>query len=133
MTMTKSIATILLIAAALPLASFGQAVQRTVRIAAFNSDGGAVTSVVLAVSAGADALTLYAVHGAADHGADMTAWDSIDSVATVPASESEETFNYPISRPHGAVYRFILASVNAPFKKQLAFLQSTGSQHFILV
>ena len=120
--------------AALPLASFGQAVQRTVRIAAVNSEDGVVTSVDLAVSAGADALTLYAVHGAADHGADMTAWDSIDSVATVPASESEEIFNYPISRPHGAVYRFILVSVDTPanFKKQLAFLKSTGSQYFIL-
>ena len=105
---------------------------RTVRIAAVNSEDGRVTSVDLAVSAGADAITLYAVHGAVDHGADMTAWDSVDSVATVPASESEETINYPISRPYGAVYRFMLASVNAPFKKQLAFLQSTGSQHFIL-
>ena len=118
--------------AALPQATFGEPSQRTVRIAAVNSEDGKVTSVDLAVSAGADALTLYAVHGAADHGADMTAWDSIDSVATVPASESEETFNYPISRPHGAVYRFMLASVNAPFKKQLAFLKSTGSQYFIL-
>ena len=120
--------------AALPQATFGEPSQRTVRIAAVNSEGGVVTSVDLAVSAGADALTLYAVHGAADHGADMTAWDSIDSVAAVPASESEEIFNYPISRPHGAVYRFILVSVDTPanFKKQLAFLQSTGSQHFIL-
>ena len=59
MTMTKSIATILLFSAvSLPLASFGQAVQRKVRIAAFNSDGGAVTSVVLAVSAGAEKISL---------------------------------------------------------------------------
>ena len=133
--MTKSIATILLFSAvSLPLASFGQAVQRTVRIAAVNSEGGVVTSVDLAVSAGAEEISLYAVHGAVDQGSDMTAWDSIDSVATVPASESEEIFNYPISRPHGAVYRFILVSVDTPanFKKQLAFLRSTGSQHFIL-
>lgn len=131
--MTKSIATILLFSAvSLPLASFGQAVQRTVRIAAVNSDGGAVTSVVLAVSAGADEISLYAVHGAADHGADMNAWYSVDSVATVPASESEEIFNYPVSSPLDAFYRFMLASVEAPFKKQLAFLKSTGSQYFIL-
>ena len=124
--------------AALPQATFGEPSQRTVRIAAVNSENGMVTSVDLAVSAGADAITLYAVHGAADHGADMNAWDAVDSVATVPASESEETFNYPISRPHGAVYRFLLATVDTPahFKKQLAFLKSTGSsagsQHFIL-
>ena len=131
--MTKSIATILMFAAvSLPLASFGQAVKRTVRIAAVNSEGGVVTSVDLAVSAGADPISLYAVHGAADHGADMNAWDAVDSVATVPASESEETVNYPIRQPYDAVYRFMLASVEAPFKKQLAFLKSTGSQHFIL-
>ena len=133
MTMTKSIATILLLAAtALPLASFGQAVQRTVRIAAINSEGGVVTSVDLAVSAGADAISLYAVHGAVDHGSDMNAWDTVDSVATVPASESEQTFNYAIVRPHDALYRFMLASFNPPFKKQLAFLKSSGSQYFIL-
>ena len=131
--MTKSIATILLFSAfSLPLASFGQAVQRTVRIAAVNSEGGVVTSVDLAVSAGAEAITLYAVHGAADHGADMNAWDAVDPVATVPASESEETVNYPIRQPYDAVYRFMLASIEAPFKKQLAFLKSDGSQYFIL-
>ena len=131
--MTKSIATILMFAAvSLPLASFGQAVQRTVRIAAFNSDGGAVTSIVLAVSAGAEEISLYAVHGAVDHGSDMNAWDTVDSVATVPASESEQTFNYAIARPHDAFYRFILASFTPPFKKQLAFLKSSGSQYFIL-
>ena len=128
-----SIAACLLIAvAALPCETLAQGSSRTVRIAAFNSDGGAVTSVVLAVSAGADAITLYAVHGAVDHGSDMNAWDTVDSVATVPASESEEIFNYPVSRPHDAFYRFMLASVEAPFKKQLAFLKSDGSQHFIL-
>ena len=105
---------------------------RTVRIAAVNSEGGVVTSVDLAVSAGADAITLYAVHGAADHGADMNAWDAVDSVATVPASESEEIFNYPVSSPHDAFYRFMLATVTPPFKKQLALLKSTGSQYFIL-
>ena len=131
--MTKSIATILLFSAvSLPLASFGQAVQRTVRIAAINSEGGVVTSVDLAVSAGADAISLYAVHGAVDHGSDMNAWDTVDSVATVPASESEQTFNYAIVRPHDALYRFMLASFNPPFKKQLAFLKSSGSQYFIL-
>ena len=123
---------LLIAVAALPCETLAQGSSRTVRIAAVNSEGGRVTSVDLAVSAGADAITLYAVHGAVDHGADMTAWDSVDSVATVPASESEETINYPISRPYGAVYRFMLASVEAPFKKQLAFLKSTGSQHFIL-
>ena len=86
----------------------------------------------LAVSAGAEAITLYAVHGAADHGADMNAWDAVDPVATVPASESEETVNYPIRQPYDAVYRFMLASIEAPFKKQLAFLKSDGSQYFIL-
>ena len=126
------LACLLIAAAALPCETLAQGSSRTVRIAAVNSEGGRVTSVDLAVSAGADAIALYAVHGAVDHGADMTAWDSVDSVATVPASESEETINYPISRPYGAVYRFMLASVNAPFKKQLAFLKSTGSQHFIL-
>ena len=131
--MTKSIATILLFSAvSLPLASFDQAVQRTVRIAAFNSDEGAVTSVVLAVSAGAEEISLYAVHGAVDHGSDMNAWDTVDSVATVPASESEQTFNYAIVRPHDAFYRFMLASFTPPFKKQLAFLKSSGSQYFIL-
>lgn len=123
---------LMLAAASLSSETLAQGSSRTVRIAAVNSEGGVVTSVDLAVSAGADALTLYAVHGAVDHGADMNAWDSIDSVAAVPASESEEIFNYQVSRPHGAVYRFMLASVNAPFKKQLAFLKSTGSQHFIL-
>ena len=44
--------------AALPLATFGQAVQRTVRIAAVNSEGGVVTSVDLAVSAGAEEISL---------------------------------------------------------------------------
>lgn len=126
------LACLLIAVAALPCETLAQGSSRTVRIAAVNSEDGRVTSVDLAVSAGADALTLYAVHGAADQGADMNAWDSVDSVATVPASESEETINYPISRPYGAVYRFMLASVNAPFKKQLAFLKSTGSQHFIL-
>ena len=106
--------------------------SRTVRIAAVNYEGGVAASVDLAVSAGADEISLYAVHGAADHGADMNAWDSVDSVATVPASESEEIFNYPVSSPRDAFYRFMLASVEAPFKKQLAFLKSTGSQHFIL-
>ena len=106
--------------------------SRSVRIAAVNSQGGVATSVSLAVSAGADPISLYAVHGAADHGADMDAWDSVDSVATVPASESEEIVNYPISRPHGAFYRFMLATVTPPFKKQLAFLKSDGTQHFIL-
>lgn len=132
---TESIAVCLMLAAAaLPCETLAQGSSRTVRIAAVNSQGGSVTSVDLAVSAGADALTLYAVHGATDHGADMNAWDSVDSGVTVPACESEETINYPISRPHGAVYRFLLASVDTPdhFKKQLAFLKSTGSQHFIL-
>lgn len=133
MTMTKSIATILLFSAfSLPLASFGQAVQRTVRIAAVNSEGGVVTSVDLAVSAGADEISLYAVRGAVDQGPDMNAWDTVDSVATVPASESEQTFNYAIVRPHDAFYRFMLASFTPPFKKQLAFLKSSGSQYFIL-
>lgn len=126
------LACLLIAVAALPCETLAQGSSRTVRIAAVNSEGGKVTSVDLAVSAGADAIALYAVHGAADHGADMNAWDSVDSVATVPASESEEIFNYPVSRPHDAFYRFMLASVEAPFKKQLAFLKSTGSQHFIL-
>ena len=131
--MTKSIATILMFAAvSLPLASFGQAVQRTVRIAAVNSEGGVVTSVDLAVSAGADEISLYAVRGAVDQGPDMNAWDTIDSVATVPASENELTYNYPVSQPFDAAYRFALASYTLPFKKQLAFLKSTGSQYFIL-
>ena len=118
MTMTKSIATILLFSAvSLPLASFGQAVQRTVRIAAVNSDGGAETSVVLAVSAGADEISLYAVRGAVDQGPDMNAWDAVDPVATVPASESDEIFNYPVSSPHDAFYRFMPATVTPPFKK----------------
>ena len=129
----KCISAFLMIAvASLSSETLAQVSSRTVRIAAVNSEGGRVTSVDLAVSAGADAITLYAVHGAADHGADMNAWDTIDSVATVPASESEEIFNYPVSRPHDAFYRFMLASVEAPFKKQLAFLKSTGSQYFIL-
>ena len=106
--------------------------SRTVRIAAVNYEGGVVTSVDLAVSAGADAISLYAVHGAVDHGSDMNAWDTVDSVATVPASESEQTFNYAIVRPHDAFYRFMLASFTPPFKKQLAFLKSSGSQYFIL-
>ena len=106
--------------------------SRTVRIAAVNSEGGVVTSVDLAVSAGADEISLYAVRGAVDQGPDMNAWDTIDSVATVPASESEEIFNYPVSSPHDAFYRFMLATVTPPFKKQLALLKSTGSQYFIL-
>lgn len=126
------LACLLIAVAALPCETLAQGPSRTVRIAAVNSEDGRVTSVDLAVSAGADAITLYAVHGAVDHGADMTAWDSVDSVATVPANESEEIFNYPVSRPHDAFYRFMLASVEAPFKKQLAFLKSDGSQHFIL-
>ena len=129
----KSISAFLMLAvAALSSETLAQGSSRTVRIAAVNSEDGRVTSVDLAVSAGADALTLYAVHGAADHGVDMNAWDSVDSVATVPASEREEIFKYPVSRPHDAFYRFMLASVAAPFKKQLAFLKSTGSQYFIL-
>lgn len=126
------LACLLIAAAALPCETLAQGSSRTVRIAAVNSEGGRVTSVDLAVSAGADAITLYVVHGAVDYGADMTAWDAVDSVATVPASESEEIVNYPVIRPHDAFYRFMLASVEAPFKKQLAFLKSTGSQHFIL-
>jgi len=86
----------------------------------------------LAVSAGAESISLYAVHGAEDRGSDMNAWDAVDPVATVPASESEQTFTYTITRPHGAVYRFMLAAFTPPFKKQLAFLKSTGSQYFIL-
>jgi len=130
---TESIAVCLMLAAAaLPCETLAQGPSRTVRIAAVNSEGGVVTSVDLAVSAGAEAITLYAVHGAADHGADMNAWDAVDPVATVPASESEETVNYPIRQPYDAVYRFMLASIEAPFKKQLAFLKSDGSQYFIL-
>ena len=133
MTMTKSIATILLFSAiSLPLASFGQDVQRTVRIAAVNYEGGVAASVDLAVSAGDESISLYAVHGAVDHGSDMNAWDTVDSVATVPASESEQIVNYLVSSPHDAFYRFMLATVTPPFKKQIAFLKSTGSQHFIL-
>ena len=126
------LACLLIAAAALPCETLAQGPSRTVRIAAVNYDGGVATSVSLAVSAGADPISLYAAHGAADHGADMNAWDSVDSVATVPASESEEIFNYPVSSPHDAFYRFMLATVTPPFKKQLAFLKSTGSQHFIL-
>ena len=126
------LACLLIAVAALPCETLAQGSSRTVRIAAVNSEGGKVTSVDLAVSAGADAIALYAVHGAADHGADMNAWDAVDSVATVPASESEETVNYPIRQPYDAVYRFMLASIEAPFKKQLAFLKSDGSQYFIL-
>ncbi len=126
------LACLLIAVAALPCETLAQGPSRTVRIAAVNSEGGVVTSVDLAVSAGADAITLYAVHGAADHGADMNAWDTVDSVATVPASESEEIFNYPVSSPHDAFYRFMLATVTPPFKKQLALLKSTGSQYFIL-
>ena len=130
---TESIAVCLMLAAAaLPCETLAQGPSRTVRIAAVNSEGGVVTSVDLAVSAGAEAITLYAVHGAADHGADMNAWDAVDPVATVPASESEETVNYPIRQPYDAVYRFMLASIEALFKKQLAFLKSDGSQYFIL-
>ena len=130
---SESIAVCLMLAAAaLPCETLAQGPSRTVRIAAVNSEGGVVTSVDLAVSAGAEAITLYAVHGAADHGADMNAWDAVDPVATVPASESEETVNYPIRQPYDAVYRFMLASIEAPFKKQLAFLKSDGSQYFIL-
>lgn len=125
-------ACLMLAAAALPCETLARGSSRTVRIAAVNSEDGRVTSVDLAVSAGADAIALYAVHGVVDHGADMTAWDSVDSVATVPASESEEIVNYPVIRPHDAFYRFMLASVEAPFKKQLAFLKSDGSQYFIL-
>lgn len=133
MTKTQCIASALLLAAvSLPLATFGQAAQREVRIAAVNSAGGVVTSVTLAVSAGADEISLYAVHGAEDRGSDMNAWDAVDSVATIPASESEQTFTYTIVRPHDAFYRFMLASFTPPFKKQLAFLNSTGSQYFIL-
>lgn len=123
---------LLLTAVSLPLATFGQAAQREVRIAAVNSAGGVVTSVSLAVSAGADEISLYAVHGAEDRGSDMNAWDAVDPVATVPASENEQTFTYTIVRPHDAFYRFVLASFTPPFKKQLAFLNSTGSQYFIL-
>lgn len=118
--------------AAIAAVSFGDIPQRTVRIAAVNSEGGVVTSVDLAVSAGAEEISLYAVHGAVDHGSDMNAWDTIDPVATVPASESELTYNYPVSQPFDAAYRFVLASYTPPFKKQLAFLKSDGSQYFIL-
>ena len=126
------LACLLIAVAALPCETLAQGPSRTVRIAAVNSEGGVVTSVDLAVSAGADEISLYAVRGAVDQGPDMNAWDTIDSVATVPASESEEIFNYPVSSPRDAFYRFMLASVEAPFKKQLAFLKSTGSQYFIL-
>jgi len=130
---TESIAVCLMLAAAaLPCETLAQGPSRTVRIAAVNSEGGVVTSVDLAVSAGAEAITLYAVHGAVDQGPDMNAWDTIDSVATVPASESELTYNYPVSQPFDAAYRFALASYTLPFKKQLAFIKSDGSQHFIL-
>lgn len=130
----KYISTFLLLAAAsLPCATIAQGSSRTVRIAAVNSEDGMVTSVDLAVSAGADAIALYAVHGAADHGADIAAWDAVDPVCDVPAGEGEQIVNYSISRPYDAFYRFLLASVDgAPFKKQLAFLKSTGSQYFIL-
>ena len=126
------LACLLIAVAALPCETLAQGPSRTVRIAAVNSEGGVVTSVDLAVSAGADEISLYAVRGAVDQGPDMNAWDTIDSVATVPASESEQTFNYAIVRPHDAFYRFMLASFTPPFKKQLAFLKSSGSQYFIL-
>lgn len=133
MTMTKYVFAAVAVASMLTAATATtDTPSRSVRIAAVNYDGGVATSVSLAVSAGANPISLYAVHGAADHGADMNAWDSVDSVATVPASESEEIFNYPVSSPHDAFYRFMLATVTPPFKKQLAFLKSDGSQHFIL-
>ena len=93
-------ALLLLAAAALPQAAFGQGAQRTVRIAAVHSQNGAVTSVDLAVSAGSEAVSLYAVHGAVDQGSDLNAWDAVDPGTPVPASESETTVNYPVSRPH---------------------------------
>ena len=126
------LACLLIAAAALPCETLAQGPSRTVRIAAVNYEGGVAASVDLAVSAGDESISLYAVHGAADHGADMNAWDAVDPVTTVPASESEEIFNYPVSSPHDAFYRFMLATVTPPFKKQLALLKSTGSQYFIL-
>ena len=126
------LACLLIAVAALPCETLAQGPSRTVRIAAVNSEGGVVTSVDLAVSAGTDEISLYAVRGAVDQGPDMNAWDTVDSVATVPASESEQTFNYAIARPHDSFYRFMLASFTPPFKKQLAFLKSSGSQYFIL-
>ena len=106
--------------------------SRTVRIAAVNYAGGVAASVDVAVSAGAEAISLYAAHGATDQGADIGAWDHIDPVAVVPASEVEQTFTYNLSYPRDAFYRFMLATFVPPFKKQLAFLKSTGSQYFIL-
>ena len=133
MTMTKYVFAAVAAASMLTAATAtADTSSRTVRIAAVNSEGGVVTSVDLAVSAGADEISLYAVRGAVDQGPDMNAWDTVDSVATVPASESEQTFNYAIARPHDSFYRFMLASFTPPFKKQLAFLKSTGSQYFIL-
>ena len=106
--------------------------SRSVRIAAVNYAGGVAASVDVAVSAGADAISLYAVHGAADQGANIGAWDHIDPMAVVPASEVEQTFTYNLRYPRDAFYRFMLATFSSPFKKQLAFLKSTGSQYFVL-
>ena len=131
--MKRYIAAILMLAAAsLPYGVFAQGSSRSVRIAAVNYADGVAASVDVAVSAGADSISLYAVHGAADQGANIGAWDHIDPVATVPASEDEQTFTYNLRYPRDAFYRFMLATFAPPFKKQLAFLKSTGSQYFIL-
>ena len=106
--------------------------SRSVRIAAVTYAGGVAASVDVAVSAGADAISLYAAHGAVDQGADIGVWDHIDPVAVVPASEDEQTFTYNLRYPRDAFYRFMLATFSPPFKKQLAFLKSTGSQYFVL-
>ena len=106
--------------------------SRSVRIAAVNYEGGVAASVDVAVSAGAESISLYTVHGASDQGANIGAWDHIDPVAVVPASEVEQTFTYNLRYPRDAFYRFMLATFSPPFKKQLAFLKSTGSQYFVL-
>ena len=133
MTMTKYVFAAVAAASMLTAATAtADTTSRTVRIAAVNYAGGVAASVDVAVSAGADPISLYAVHGAADQGANIGAWDHIDPVAVVPASEVEQTFTYNLRYPRDAFYRFMLATFSSPFKKQLAFLKSTGSEYFVL-
>ena len=107
------------------------ALARDVQVANIDYSGSTARSVTLSVSAG-DAMMLYAAHGASDAGTDLDAWETVEPIREVPASEEATAVDVDLPEKPDACFRFFLCTVVAPFKKQLAFLKSDGTQYFTL-
>ena len=107
------------------------ALARDVQVVNIDYSGPTARSVTLSVSAG-DAMMLYAAHGASDAGTDLDAWETVEPIREVPASEEATAVDVDLPEKPDACFRFFLCTVVAPFKKQLAFLKSDGTQYFTL-